>query len=454
MFIKELGFKDPCEAYEKLRDINSVLLESQKNGRHSYIALNPYMVFKSKGEKIEITENGEKRVKRANPINELKSILCDDKRKAERKEGWPLFYSGCIGYMGYDTVHLFERLPRKAKDDLKLPDIYMIFPRDILFFDHKRNVMKIICESKEDCCRIVRKLDEAGNRPKRAEAAAGKKRPIEDKGCNFRSNFTFEEYKKAIKRCKDYVKAGDSFQIKISQRFECKIREDSFEIYKRLRRINPSPYAAYVHLDGCTLVSCSPEHLVKVEKGEVETRPIGGTYPRGNDEEEDNSILRRFKRDDKERAEHTMLIDLERNDLGKVCRYGSIKVNECRSIEKYSHLMHIVTNIKGELEEGKDIFDVLRAMFPGGTITGCPKIRTMEIIDEIENRARGPYTGSIGFMNFSNEMDLNIIIRTMVIKGSKGFIQSGGGIVADSTAKREYDETIDKAKALFEAIGR
>lgn len=442
MYIKLLGFKDPYQTYEKLRSLNSVLLESQKNGRYSYIALHPYMIFKSKKQRMEIIKGGKRILKKGNPLNELKRIL---NKKIKRTKLWPLFYSGCVGYLAYDIVHFFEKLPKTARDDLKLPDIYMIFPKDIIFFDHKKKIIKIISKNKQNISNIIKRI----NSTKREANPNSNNEKIK-----FKSNFTFAKYKKAVNKCKEYVKAGDSFQIKISQRFECEIKEDSFEIYKKLRKINPSPYAAYLYFDDCTLVSCSPEHLVKVERGGIETRPIGGTYPRGRNSKEDKRVLKNFLKDEKERAEHLMLIDLERNDLGRVCKYGSVKVNERMAIEKYSHLMHIVTNIQGKLQKNKTIFDVLRAMFPGGTITGCPKIRTMEIIDEIEPEARGPYTGSIGFMNFSNEVDLNIIIRTLIIKGDKGYIQVGGGVVAESNPKKEYDETINKAKALFEAISK
>jgi para-aminobenzoate synthetase component I len=440
MFIKTLEFVNPSKVYEKLQGQNSALLESQKNGNHSYVALNPYMIFKSKGERIEIIKGKKRIIKERNPIKELKKII--QARKVKRRKDMPLFYSGGIGYFSYDIVHFFEKLPRTAKDDLKLPDIYLIFPKDIIFFDHKKRIMKIICKNKSDLQSIIKKLQ------KKDKISINHK----PKKIRFKSNFTFNEYKKTVNKCKEYVRAGDSFQIKISQRFEYEIKETPFEIYKRLKKINPSPYAAFLNFEDCKLVSCSPEHLVKIENDEVETRPIGGTYPRSKNPDEDRKFAKKFMKDKKERAEHMMLIDLERNDLGKVCDYGTIRVSEMMTIEKYSHLMHIVTNIKGRLHKSKDVFDVLRAMFPGGTITGCPKIRTMEIIDEIEPVTRGPYTGSIGFINFSNEMDLNIIIRTLIIQGNKGYIQVGGGIVADSNPKKEHQETINKAKALLEAI--
>ncbi|MBU0761491.1 MAG: anthranilate synthase component I family protein [Candidatus Altiarchaeota archaeon] len=436
--VGKIGFISPHIAYGLLRSPNSVLLESQKNGRYSYIALNPIKIFKSKGMDIEITEKGVTTQMKCNPIDELRKTL----GRGRRKKGLPLFYSGAIGYIGYDIVHFFEKLPKTAKDDLDLPDIYLIFPRDILFFDHLKKTAKILSKTKKG-------LDEVVDRLKKP---VKKKENQTRKSVKFKSNYTKKKYFEAVKRCREYVRAGDSFQIKISQRFECEVTEDPYEVYLRLRRINPSPYGAYLDLDGVTLVSCSPEHLVKVEKGNVETRPIGGTYPRGKNKREDLLLAKKFMSDEKEKSEHTMLIDLERNDLGRVCKCGSLKVNELMALERYSHLMHIVTNIMGRLAKGMDVFDVLKAMFPGGTITGCPKIRTMEIIDEVEPNARGPYTGSIGFITPSDEMDLNIIIRTLIVKDGRGYIQVGGGIVADSNPEREYQETFEKAYALFEAV--
>lgn len=445
MIIKKLPLQDPCIVYEKLRSPNSVLLESQKNGQYSYIALNPYLIFKSKGEKIELFKKNKKIIKKGNPIKILEEIILA--KKIKRKKNWPLFYSGCVGYFGYNIANFLEPGLFKIKnDDLNLPDIYLIFPSDILFFDHKNKVLKLISKNKKNFKKIINKISLSSclNYPN-----LGFYPSLDDK---YKSNFTFEKYKKAIAKCKKYIKTGHSFQIKISQRFKTKIKQDPWEIYKKLRKINPTPYAAYLNFENCILVSNSPEHLIKVEQGNIETRPIGGTYPRGKNLSQDKKNIKKFIQDAKENSEHKMLIDLERNDLGKISKFGSIQVNEKMTIEKYSHLFHIVSNIKGKLQKGKSIFDCFKAMFPGGTITGCPKIRTMQIINKIEPVARGPYTGSIGFMNFSNEMNLNIIIRTLIIKSRTGYIQAGGGIVAESNAKEEYDETINKAKAIFRAI--
>ncbi|MDA1197040.1 MAG: anthranilate synthase component I family protein [Nanoarchaeota archaeon] len=440
MIIRSIRFQSPHKIYESLRCKNSILLESQKHGNNSYIALNPYLIFKSKNNTITITKNNKTTKTNGNPLEVLKKLI--QKHNVKRKPSQPLFYQGAIGYLGYDLVHNFEELPKSAKDDLKLPDCYFIFPKDILHFDHKKKTATIITKNQERANAIIKKINNIKPSPQ-----IPKTTKIIPK-----SNFTQAQYEKAITRCKEYVHAGDSFQIKISQRFVANIKEDPFEIYKRLRKINPSPYAAYLELDNFKVISNSPEHLVKVQKNSVETRPIGGTYPKTNNKQKDFQLLKKFKQDKKEQHEHNMLIDLERNDLGRVCKYGSIKVNEHKTIEHYSHLIHLVSNIQGELQKDKDVFNVIESMFPGGTVTGCPKIRTMEIIDEIEPVTRSLYTGSIGFINFSNEMDFNIIIRTLIVKNNKGYIQVGGGVVANSNPKKEYQETLDKAKAIFEAL--
>jgi len=261
---------------------------------------------------------------------------------------------------------------------------------------------------------------------------------------NLTSNFEKEEFENIVRQTKEYISAGDIYQVNLSQRFQTRIEEPPFEIYKRLRKINPSPFASYFDLGELKLVSCSPERLIKLENGMAETRPIAGTRPIIASPQE-------LLLDPKERAEHIMLVDLERNDLGKVCEYGSVKVDEMMTVERYSHVIHIVSNVKGKLRKDKNQFDLIKAMFPGGTITGCPKIRSMEIIEELEPVKRGPYTGCIGYI-LKDKMDLSITIRTMVVKKDMAYIQVGAGIVADSIPEREYFETLHKAQAMFEAI--
>jgi anthranilate synthase component 1/para-aminobenzoate synthetase component 1 len=266
------------------------------------------------------------------------------------------------------------------------------------------------------------------------------------------SNFTKVQFEEMVLKAKEYIRAGDIFQVNLSQRLVSPVEGDYFSLYKKLRKINPSPFACYLELDGLCVASCSPERLVRLSQGVVETRPIAGTRPRGQNHQEDEALWAELILNEKERAEHIMLVDLERNDLGRICEYGSVRVDELMVIEDYSHVFHIVSNIQGQLTPGRDFLDVIRACFPGGTITGTPKIRSMEIIDELEPTRRGLYTGSIGYISFSGEMDLNIVIRTFIIKDGMAYIQVGSGIVADSVPEREYHETLYKAQALVSAL--
>lgn len=474
----------------------SAFLDSCGKGRYSYLALFPYCTFKSKDNKITITENNNVRSINGNPFDELKKLIDKFKQKYKNKKysdnynkNFPLLNSGCIGYLGYGLVRFLEKIPSKAKDDLKLPDSYFIFPSIIIAANHKKNLLYIFSSNNnkkgiEFILNLIKGIssiysDSDNNLDNKKDNNDDKKRNKLDysviKKYNIKSSLTWPQYKKIALKAREYVHAGDSFQIKISQRLEFEIDEEPWQIYKKLRAINPSPYSAFVDFNDVKLISCSPEHLLKVKRINTnknsfgneylaETRPIGGTYPRGKNSKEDKKIAQKFFNDKKELAEHTMLIDLERNDLGRVCRYGTVKVNEMMKLEKYSHLMHIVTNIQGILDDGKskknrkDCFDAIKAMFPGGTITGCPKVRTMEIIDELEPVARGPYTGCIGGFNFNNECDFNLIIRTLILKPTlsknlfKGYLNIGGGIVADSKPRREYDETIEKGLAVVEAV--
>jgi anthranilate/para-aminobenzoate synthase component I len=426
-----------------------------KGGRYSYIGIDPFMTFKSKNKEITISRRNKSSTLHGNPMEELRKLI--DAYKTPKIENLPLYQGGAMGYLSYDVVHFIEKLPKTALDDLKLPDSYYIFPRTIFAIDHKKKKLHIIIIAEPN----LKSYGDAVKRIKDIVGAIKREKPIKEiivlgkdeiKASDIKSNLSYEEYTKAFKKAKNYVLAGDSFQIKISQRLETKINSDSFKIYRHLRKINPSPYAAYLNFNGVKLVSCSPEHLLKVDNEIVLTRPIAGTYPRGKNKSEDKKLQKKFFSDEKELAEHTMLIDLERNDLGRVCEYGSIKVDELMTLEKYSHVMHIVSNITGTLRKDKDCFDAIYAAFPGGTITGCPKVRTMEIIDELEPATRGPYTGSIGFITFNKDLDFNIIIRTLIIKGNRGYVQVGGGIVSDSNLKTEYFETLHKGMALLEAV--
>ena len=339
---------------------------------------------------------------------------------------------GAFGFISYDFAWEIEKLPSLAKDDLLIPKIHFVVPETLVIFDHLKQALEILGPCKQPLTPF-------------SPSPLLRGKGIGDGGHNqITSNFSEKAFEKVVKRAKEYIAAGDIYQANLSQRFEAKLKEHPFDIYKRLRQINPSPFASYFDFGDLKIVSCSPERLIKLENGLAETRPIAGTRPITATAEE-------LLLDPKERAEHIMLVDLERNDLGKVCEYGSVCVSENMITEKYSHVIHIVSNVKGKLRKDKTKFDLIKAMFPGGTITGCPKIRSMEIIEGLEPVKRGIYTGSIGYI-MPNKMDLNIAIRTIVIKNDAAYIQVGAGIVADSDPEREYQETLHKAQAMFEAL--
>lgn len=364
-------------------------------------------------------------------INALKTIT--DFEALEKTD----LKHGAFGFLSYDFAWEIEKLPNLAKDDLKTPKVMFVIPETLIVFDHLKNEIEIFSDNAN---KITQQIGQIKSQP-----PSPKGRGVRGEGSNLTSNFSKESFKAIVKKAKEYIANGDIYQVNLSQRFETKINEHPFEIYKRLRKINPSPFASYFDFGDLKIVSCSPERLIKLEKSQAETRPIAGTRP--ITATEDELLL-----DPKERAEHIMLVDLERNDLGKVCDYHSVYVDEQMITEKYSHVIHIVSNVKGQLAKEKNKFDLIKAMFPGGTITGCPKIRSMEIIEELEPVKRGLYTGSLGYIT-ADKMDLNIAIRTIIMKGQKAYIQVGAGIVADSDPEKEYYETLHKAQAMFAGLG-
>jgi aminodeoxychorismate synthase component I len=378
-----------------------------------------------------------------------------------RPPGFPPFYGGAIGYFGYDVARWFERLPAPPDDDLALPDA------ELAFFDlaavvdhHKQELWLIFCPFGE---RFVKEP-----REQLYEEGAARLLALETRLTGLLPDppdsspqvapciipgMSEADYAQRVRRCLEYIAAGDIYQANLSHRFAVELGGHSpRSIYRRLREINPSPFAALLELPDVTLVSCSPERLVRLFGDEVETRPIAGTRPRGASADEDRLLVEDLLMSPKERAEHIMLVDLERNDLGRVCAYGSVRVDEFMAVERYSHVSHIVSNIRGRLAPGRDALDLLRAVFPGGTVTGVPKVRCMEIIDELEPVRRGPYTGSIGYLSAGGDLDLNIIIRTLVLAGERAYLHVGAGIVADSDPLREYQETLFKAEALLKAL--
>lgn len=458
-------FETPLSAYSKIDPGEySFLLESVEGGqrlaRYSFLGGSPSVVFSSKGKRIEIRELGAARVFEADdPIKELEKLLA--RYKVVKVKGLPRFTGGLVGFFGYDMVRFIEDIPDENRDTLKSPDSVFMLTDTILIFDHVDHKIKVVSNAyiKDSASgaydEAVRKINSIvkGLKPGQHKKEA---KPIPARHgaatMNMKSNFTKAEFETAVKKAKAYIRKGDIIQVVLSQRLETPVRSHPFEIYRALRSINPSPYMYYLKLKDFYLVGSSPEIMVRCENDVVEVRPIAGTRPRGASEKEDARLIKSLLADPKERAEHIMLVDLGRNDIGRVCDYRSVKVSDLMAIEKYSHVMHIVTDVSGRLKKGKTVFDVIRATFPAGTVTGAPKVRAMEIIDELENVRRGTYAGSVGYFSFSGNLDCCITIRTIMIKGKTAYIQAGAGIVADSKPAREYQETLNKAKALVNAV--
>jgi anthranilate synthase component 1 len=464
----------PVSSFLKIKkDDYAFLLESvegqEKLARYSFLGSNPSLVFKSKGKNIQISyphKNSEKRfIATTSPLDEIKKIMKDF--KAANVKGLPRFYGGLVGYIGYDSVRFFEKIPDKNTDDLKLPDSIFVLTDTILIFDHVNHTIKIVNNvllpikgrklSRVEKTKIYnRSIDKIESIQKDFMNPAIEKEKTQIpliKKIKVLSNVSKEEFQNAVKKAKAYIKKGDIIQVVLSQRFKVNIATDPFEIYRNLRSLNPSPYMYFLKLKDVIFIGSSPEMLVRCEDGLIQTRPIAGTRPRGKTEEEDKRLENELLNDKKEKAEHLMLVDLGRNDLGRVSKRGEVEVKEFMNIERYSHVMHLVSEVIGRLDKKKyDIYDVLRAAFPAGTVSGSPKIRAMEIIDELENIRRGPYAGCVGYFSFSHNMDTCITIRTIVIKNNVAYIQAGAGIVADSVPEKEYFESVNKAKALIEAI--
>lgn len=463
----------PVSAFLKIdKSDYAFLFESvegqEKIARYSFLGSNPALIFKSNGRNIEIlqpdTKSAQRFVTQSSPVEEIKKIMSAFKPAAVK--GLPRFYGGMVGFIGYDAVRFFENIPDKNPDDLKTEEFVFMLTDTILIFDHINHTIKIVSNcvlpdkgnrlTSEELTAVyesaVQKIEAIRNdfnKPVKEKAAPVKNISRKNK---ITSNYTKAQFEDIITRAKGYIKKGDIIQVVLSQRFKIHIDKKPFDIYRNLRSINPSPYMFFLKLKDIVLAGASPEILVRCEDNIVETRPIAGTKPRGTTEEEDALLEKELLNSLKERAEHIMLVDLGRNDLGRVCKSGSVKVSDFMTVEKYSHVMHLVTDITGLLDPKYDIYDVLRAGFPAGTVSGSPKIRAMEIIDELENTKRGPYAGCVGYFSFSQNLDTCITIRTIVIKDDFAYVQAGAGIVADSVASKEYLETLNKAKALMEAI--
>lgn len=429
-----------------------IMLESGRDGRFSMIGLNPVAELSGKNNVLTITGmDGRTEHLQGNPLHSLKEWMGN--RKIEQNEECPDFQSGVIGFISYDYIRYIEDLPVLAEDDLETPDIYFLAFDEVMVYDHENQLLWFMY-----ACGI----DEEGKAEERLGSMEGQWLTARDelravkmetpiKPANECVSFTEEQFKEAALKIRDYIAQGDIFQVNLSVRQSKTLYAHPIEVYEQLRLLNPSPYMAYIHTPDFQIASGSPELLVKKKQNIVSTRPIAGTRSRGKTAKDDEQLAKELIENEKERAEHVMLVDLERNDLGRVCEYGTVEVNEFMVIERYSHVMHIVSNVQGKLARGMDAFHIIDAVFPGGTITGAPKVRTMEIIEELEPVRRGIYTGSIGWISDSGEMELNIVIRTMLVKGGMAHIQAGAGVVIDSNPTFEYKESLKKAMALLKA---
>ncbi|MBP9854720.1 MAG: anthranilate synthase component I [Candidatus Omnitrophica bacterium] len=466
----------PVSAYYKIAEKSkySFLLESvegeEKIARFSFLAKNPELVIQCKGDKITISKSGSKTssVKTMAIEDTPLSIIKEEMAKYKFVEipELPRFCGGLVGYLSYDMIRHFERLPTKTKDDLNIPDAYLMLAKDIIIFDHIHHKIKVVsCISVDpkssvkaktnrykQAIRIINNLINELNQPLAINKNKNGRKPSKSVELKVKSNFTEDRFKKIVSAAKEQIKAGEIIQVVLSQRFEVDLKTEPFQIYRSLRALNPSPYMYCLKFDDIQVIGSSPELLVRCEDGIVETRPIAGTRPRGKTQQEDDAFAKNLLADEKEKAEHIMLVDLGRNDLGRVCEKGTVELSEFMSVEKYSHVMHIVSNVRGKLKSNLDDFDVLRAAFPAGTVSGAPKIRAMEIIEDLESVRRGPYAGCIGYFSFSGNLDTCITIRTIVTHKNKAYVQAGAGIVADSNPQTEYQETLNKAKAQLMAI--
>lgn len=443
------------------------LLESVEGGinwaRYSFIGKDPFLLIQGKNKEIEIQQGEERKIVTDKPIEALKELL--SQYKSPNLPDLPRFTGGAVGFFGYDLLQYYEKVPAHSHDDLNMNDIQFMFCDQVLAFDHLKQQIKVIAnlhvppsateEQLRDAYeKTLAKIDQtmikiqqpvivdSMNRDAKQQVELGE----------LKSNLSKEQFMNNVEKAKEYIRAGDIFQVVLSQRFEMETSASPLHVYRVLRTVNPSPYMYYLKMKEEVLVGSSPELLVRVEDQRVQTRPIAGTRPRGNTVEEDKRLEQELLADEKERAEHLMLVDLGRNDIGRVSKYGTVVCDSYMEVERYSHVMHIVSNVSGELQEDKDFFDAFISCLPAGTVSGAPKIRAMEIISELEKEARGAYAGAIGYLGFSGNLDTCITIRTIIFKGGKAYVQAGAGIVWDSIPENEYQETVNKAKAMLTSI--
>ncbi len=457
----------PVTAFHRIDSGQSAcLFESviggEKVGRYSFLAADPFLELSATRNVVTVVSGDDReQYEAADPLEEIRGRLAEF--KAAHVPELPPFTGGAVGYASYDVVRYTEHLPNAPQDDRGLPDLCFGFYDHMAVFDNVSKTMFVIAmahldedggnaeaafeDAKRRVDELVTQLSTPGDPLPTADIDTSGVPEI-----SYRSNFKRADFEDAVRKCVEYIRAGDIFQVVISQRLELDIHSDPFEIYRTLRVVNPSPFMFFVRSPEVTLVGSSPEIMCRVMDGTVTVRPLAGTRKRGHDEAEDKRLAEELLADPKERAEHVMLVDLGRNDVGRVAKYGSVEISDVMVIERYSHVMHITSNVNGQLSDGKDAFDALKASLPAGTVSGAPKVRAMQIIDELEPHRRGPYAGAVGYFDYGGNMDTCIALRTMVIKDGEAYVQAGAGIVADSVPELEYQETLNKARGLLKAI--
>jgi anthranilate synthase component 1 len=460
-----MDLETPLSFFKRLeRDHYSYLLESvegsERWARYSFLGTRPHRIFKAWGNKVEIIENGKAQTLVSDsPLKLLQELLkgCQPVAVA----GVPPFFGGALGYVAYNAVEQFHGIANAKKDPLGMPEIFFVFVQTLIAFDNLKHTIKVIDNVRVDkATNLRRAYNEAVGRIRKVVSSLhNKPRGIEPRDLHqgkgtrkFRSNLTPAGFQQAVTKAKEYIKAGDIIQVVLCQRLETDTSTDPFEVYRALRFINPSPYMFYLELEDLRVIGSSPETMVRLTGDTIELRPIAGTRRRGATPQEERELEADLLADPKERAEHIMLVDLGRNDVGRVAEIGSVEVNELMAIERYSHVIHIVSNVRGKLARDKTPFDLFVSSFPAGTVSGAPKIRAMQIISELEPQKRGLYAGAIGYFGYNGNLDTCIVIRTIVMKGKKVFIHAGAGIVADSDPASEYQETLNKARAMLKAV--
>ena len=460
-----MDLETPLSFFKRLeRDRYAFLLESVEGSEHwarfSFLGSRPRLVFKSRGHEVEIIEDGKKRRFDSDfPLDSLKDLLKD--YQPVTVPGVPPFFGGALGYVAYDAVEQFHEITNNKEDPFDAPEIFFLFVQTLVAFDNLKHTIKVIdnvhltrsqslrSAYKQAVGRIDKMISSLQKKPRGIEP----RELTESKGARkFRSNLNRDGFHSAVNKAKEYIKAGDIIQTVLCQRLETKTGADAFEIYRALRFVNPSPYMFYLELEDLRIIGSSPETMVRLTGATIELRPIAGTRKRGATAQEEQALEADLLADPKERAEHIMLVDLGRNDVGRVAEIGSVEVNELMGIERYSHVIHIVSNVRGKLAADKSPFDLFVSAFPAGTVSGAPKIRAMQIISELEPQKRGLYAGAIGYFGYNGNLDTCIVIRTIVMKNDRVFIHAGAGIVADSDPELEYQETLNKARAMFRAV--